>query len=96
MSEYFIGLDIGTESVSWAMTDTQYNIQKRHGKALWGVRMFSEAQKAEERRGFRTLRRRYERKTLMLLKLRADKVVYLDIKVHTNLMFRKSDAHQSR
>ncbi|MBQ1255665.1 MAG: type II CRISPR RNA-guided endonuclease Cas9, partial [Clostridia bacterium] len=63
MSEYFIGLDIGTESVGWAVTDTQYNIQKRHGKALWGVRLFPEAQKAEERRIFRTSRRRYERRT---------------------------------
>lgn len=62
MSEYFIGLDIGTESVGWAVTDTQYNIQKRHGKALWGVRLFPEAQKAEERRIFRTSRRRYERR----------------------------------
>lgn len=62
MSEYFIGLDIGTESVGWAVTDTQYNIQKRHGKALWGVRVFPEAQKAEERRGFRAARRRYERR----------------------------------
>ena len=26
MSKYYIGLDIGTESVGWAVTDTQYNI----------------------------------------------------------------------
>ena len=62
MSEYFIGLDIGTESVGWAVTDTNYQIQKKNGKALWGVRLFDEAQTAADRRGFRTARRRYERR----------------------------------
>lgn len=70
MSEYFIGLDIGTESVGWAVTDTEYKIQKRHGKALWGVRMFPEALKAEERRGFRTGRRRLERRNQRIALLR--------------------------
>lgn len=62
MPEYFIGLDIGTDSVGWAVTDTDYKIQKKNGKALWGVRLFDEAQSAADRRGFRTARRRYERR----------------------------------
>lgn len=62
MSEYFIGLDIGTESVGWAVTDTEYHVLKKNGKALWGVRLFSEAQKAADRRAFRTNRRRLERR----------------------------------
>ena len=62
MSEYFIGLDIGTDSVGWAVTDTGYKVQKKNGKALWGVRLFDEAQPAAERRGFRTARRRLERR----------------------------------
>lgn len=33
--EYYIGLDMGTGSVGWAVTDSAYNIIKRHGKALW-------------------------------------------------------------
>ena len=70
MSDYFIGLDIGTDSVGWAVTDTAYVIQKRHGKALWGVRLFPEAQKAEERRGFRTSRRRLERRNQRIRWLR--------------------------
>ena len=70
MSDYFIGLDIGTDSVGWAVTDAQYNIQKRHGKALWGVRLFPEAQKAELRRGFRTSRRRLERRNQRIRWLR--------------------------
>lgn len=62
MSEYFLGLDIGTESVGWAVTDTSYQVQKKNGKALWGVRLFDEAEPAADRRGFRTARRRYERR----------------------------------
>lgn len=62
MSEYFIGLDIGTDSVGWAVTDSEYRLLKKHGKRLWGVRLFPEAKKAEERRGFRTARRRIERR----------------------------------
>lgn len=30
--EYYIGLDMGTGSVGWAVTDSAYNIIKRHGK----------------------------------------------------------------
>ena len=62
MSDYFIGLDIGTESIGWAVTNAEYRILKKNGKALWGVRLYSEAEKAEERRGFRTARRRLERR----------------------------------
>lgn len=59
---YYIGLDIGTESVGWAVTDTQYQVKKVHGKALWGVRLFDEAKPAQERRGFRVARRRIQRR----------------------------------
>ena len=62
MSEYYIGLDIGTDSVGWAVADPEYKLIKKHGKSLWGVRLFPEAKKAEERRGFRTARRRLERR----------------------------------
>ena len=57
---YYVGFDIGTKSVGWAVTDEGYSILKKNGKALWGARQFPEAQKAEERRGFRIARRRLE------------------------------------
>ena len=59
--EYFIGLDVGTNSVGWAVTDTQYNLLKCNGKSLWGARLFDPAQSAADRRSFRTARRRQER-----------------------------------
>ena len=56
--KYYVGLDMGTASVGYAVTDDKYNIIKRHGKALWGVNLFKTADTAEERRVFRTARRR--------------------------------------
>ena len=59
---YYIGLDMGTSSVGWAVTDASYNVVKKHGKALWGVRLFEEAQTAADRRLHRTARRRIQRR----------------------------------
>ena len=59
--EYYIGLDMGTNSVGWAVTDTEYNLMRAKGKDLWGVRLFTEAQPAVNRRTKRVQRRRIER-----------------------------------
>ena len=59
---YYLGLDIGTNSVGWAVTDNEYSIIKKNGKALWGIRLFEEAEKAEDRRKHRASRRRIQRK----------------------------------
>lgn len=57
-----VGLDIGTNSVGWCVTDEDNHIIKKNGKHLWGVRMFDEASKANERRSFRSNRRRLNRR----------------------------------
>lgn len=62
MQDYFLGLDMGTGSLGWAVTDAEYNVLRAHGKALWGVRLFDSANTAEERRLFRTSRRRLARR----------------------------------
>ena len=59
---YFIGLDIGTDSVGYAVTDEEYNLCKFKGEPMWGVTLFDEAQLSVERRGFRTARRRLDRR----------------------------------
>ena len=61
LKEYYIGMDIGTDSIGWAVTDTDYNLCKFRGNATWGIRLFDESNTAEERRAFRTSRRRTER-----------------------------------
>ena len=62
IKDYYLGLDLGTGSVGWAVTDVNYEILRAHGKALWGVRLFDSAKTAEERRMFRTGRRRLDRR----------------------------------
>ncbi|MBR4874150.1 MAG: type II CRISPR RNA-guided endonuclease Cas9, partial [Clostridia bacterium] len=59
---YFIGLDIGTDSVGYAVTDEKYNLCKFKGEPMWGVTLFDEAQLAVERRAFRVARRRLDRR----------------------------------
>lgn len=63
IKKIFIGLDMGTNSVGWAATDENYEIIKKNGKALWGIRLFDEAQTAEDRRMHRIARRRIERRS---------------------------------
>lgn len=60
--EYYLGFDIGTNSVGWAVTDADYKVLKFNGKSMWGTRLFNAANTAEERRGFRANRRRKDRK----------------------------------
>ena len=60
-TEYFLGLDIGTDSIGWAVTDKQYNLLKFNGKSMWGIHLFEAGKTAEDRRMFRSARRRRQR-----------------------------------
>lgn len=62
MEKFYIGADIGTNSVGIACTDENYNLLRIKGKDCWTVRLFDECKTAEERRGFRTSRRRTARR----------------------------------
>lgn len=66
----YLGLDIGTNSVGWAVTDEQYNLRKFRGNLMWGVHLFDEAKQSAERRGFRTARRRLDRRKQRIALLR--------------------------
>lgn len=59
---YYLGVDIGTNSVGWAVTDENYNVLSFHNRAMWGVRLFDEAMTAAGRRQIRTSRRRLARR----------------------------------
>ena len=60
--KYFLGLDIGTDSVGYAVTDERYSLCKFKGESMWGVTLFDEAQLAVDRRNFRVARRRLDRR----------------------------------
>ena len=66
LRNYYVGIDAGTNSVGWAVTDPLYNILKFNSKMMWGARLFEEANDAQERRTNRTSRRRLERKKARL------------------------------
>lgn len=44
MKKYNIGLDIGTNSVGWAVVESEkQKVLRKGNKKLWGVRLFDEA-----------------------------------------------------
>lgn len=71
---YTIGLDIGTNSVGWAVMKDDYTLIRKRMKVLgntdikkikknfWGVRLFDEGETAKETRLKRGTRRRYQRR----------------------------------
>ena len=61
MKNYYLGLDLGTDSIGWAVTDEQYNIPKFKGNSMWGIRLLESGETAVERRTFRGARRRLDR-----------------------------------
>ncbi len=91
ISDYYIGLDVGTGSVGWAVTGSDYNVLRFKGNAMWGVRLFDEAQDASVRRTSRTVRRRIARRNqrLMLLQLLFAQEI---AKVDPNFIIRMSES----
>lgn len=62
MEKYYLGLDIGTNSVGWAVTDPSYRLERFRKKDMWGIRLFEQADTAADRRAKRTNRRRLQRR----------------------------------
>ncbi|MCD7827592.1 MAG: type II CRISPR RNA-guided endonuclease Cas9 [Clostridiales bacterium] len=85
--DYYVGLDIGTDSVGWAVSDTDYKIMKFNGKAMWGVRLFDGGNTAAERRAFRTNRRRTARTR--------DRIAFLQL-IFDNAVCQKDEAFFQR
>ena len=56
----FLGLDIGTDSIGYAVTNQGYQLKKYNGNPIWGVTLFEAANLNTERRSFRSARRRLE------------------------------------
>ena len=68
--EYFIGLDIGTNSVGYAASDPSYKMLKYQQHPMWGVHLFESANLAAERRTHRAARRRLDRRQQRIQLLR--------------------------
>ena len=62
MEEYYLGLDIGTDSVGYAVTNASYTLRKFKGEPMWGTHLFESGQEAADRRTHRTNRHRIDRR----------------------------------
>lgn len=62
VGQFNIGLDIGTGSVGWAVTNAAGELLYFNGKPTWGSRIFPSASTAAETRIHRGQRRRYARR----------------------------------
>lgn len=60
--KYYIGVDIGTNSVGWAVIDENGYLLNKGKHHLWGSRLFDQAQTAQNRRNYRSSRRRYNKR----------------------------------
>ena len=60
--KYYLGLDIGTNSVGYAATGEDYLLLKFRGEPVWGVTTFESAALSDGRRASRTSRRRLDRR----------------------------------
>lgn len=94
--DFYIGLDLGTDSVGWAVTDCDYNLIKVRGQDLWGSYLFDEAEGAQERRMHRTARRRTARtrqRLQLLQSLFAEEIAKLDplffLRINNSSLFLK-------
>lgn len=86
--KYYLGLDMGTSSVGWAVTDSDYRLIRKKGKDMWGIREFDEAVAAAEGRSHRTSRRRRQREVARIGLLKsyfADAVLAVDENFFTRL-----------
>ena len=80
-TKYYLGLDIGTNSVGWAVTDESYNLCRFRGKDMWGIRLFEAAETAQERRLKRSGRRRLKRRAQrikLLQEIFAEEIAKID------------------
>ncbi len=79
--KYYVGLDIGTDSVGYAVTNFNYDLCKFKGEPIWGVTLFDEAHLAVERRNFRVARRRLDRRqqrVKLIQELFAQEIAHID------------------
>lgn len=85
--KYFLGLDIGSDSVGWAACDEMYQPLRLKGKTAWGTKLFQQAKSAAERRTFRTTGRRLARRKYRLALLQSEELFGKEINKIDNTFF---------
>ena len=102
-TNYTIGLDIGTDSVGWAVVKDDLELVKKRMKVLgntetnyikknlWGSLLFESGQTAKDRRLKRVARRRYERRRNRLMELQKIFASAID-EIDENFFFRLNES----
>lgn len=67
--DYVIGIDIGTNSIGWAVLNMDYTLMKLKHHNAWGAFLFSDGKTAKDRRLARSARTHYRRRTLRIEEL---------------------------
>ena len=89
--DYYLGLDIGTDSVGYAATNPDYSLLKYRGEPMWGAMTFDEGSNAAERRGYRIARRRLDRRKQRLQLLQELFAVEIG-KIDPNFFIRRKES----
>lgn len=67
---FYMGLDLSTSAIGWAVAGEDGHLLRAKGKDLWGVRLFEEAESPKNRKDFRNARRKRARKVMRIQKLK--------------------------
>lgn len=101
--EYYLGLDIGTDSVGYAVTGPRYSLLKFKGEPMWGTHLFEGGQEAAERRAHRASRRRIDRRqqrVMLVNELFAEEIGKIDpnffIRRKESALFEEDSQHGVR
>ena len=79
--DYVIGIDIGTNSIGWAVLNMDYTLMKLKHHHAWGAFLFNDGKTAQARRLARSARTHYRRRALRIEELQmlmADDVLSVD------------------
>ena len=66
VQDYYLGIDSGSASCGWAVTDSDYNLLEFKGKDMWGSPLYERAETAKKRRESRGQRRRIVRRNIRI------------------------------
>ena len=86
--KYYLGLDIGTNSVGYAVTDENYKLIKHKNEPMWGSHVFEEGSTSADRRTHRIARRLIDRRkhrVQLVREIFAEEIAKLDEKFYTRL-----------
>lgn len=101
--KYYVGIDAGTNSVGYAVTYDDYTLVKYKGEPMWGVTIFDSGNLCDERRNFRSARRRLNRRqqrVYLMQEIFAKEISKIDsdfyLRIHQSSLFREDKSNPEK